>query len=308
MEQEFQEHEEPEAVEGVDALPVVEDEGGQPTEGGEPQLSTEERARAQGWRPKDEYNGDPDRWVDAEAFVKRGEEELPVVRERNRHLESRVTELNQKLEQTASTIANMERMNRVAVQRAVQREREQLAQEYGRLKEQAVEFGDVDQFRNLEMQERQHLSHFDSQVAQDFAQQQPQQAPANVYEMPEVQTWVNENPWFETNREMHNMAVSVSQAIGGANPTMPMADVLKQTAQRMRAIYPDKFGGSSQPQRPSMPSVEGSASRGAAVRQSTRGAAQLPPEARKQGQEFVSDGLFKNLDEYARSYFEQGDA
>jgi len=157
------------------------------------------------------------------------------------------------------------------------------------------------------MQERQHLSQFDSQAAQDFAQQLPQQAPANVYEMPEVQTWVNENPWFETNREMHNMAVSVSQAIGGANPAMPMADVLKQTAQRMRAIYPDKFGGSSQPQRPSMPSVEGSASRGAAVRQSTRGAAQLPPEARKQGQEFVSDGLFKNLDEYARSYFEQGD-
>jgi hypothetical protein len=308
MEQEFQEHEEPEAVEDVDALPVVEDESSQPVEGGEPQLSTEERARAQGWRPKEEYNGDPDRWVDAEAFVKRGEQELPVVRERNRHLESRVTELNQKLEQTASTIANMERMNRVAVQRAVQREREQLAQEYGRLKEQAVEFGDVDQFRNLEMQERQHLSQFDSQAAQDFAQQQPQQAPANVYDMPEVQTWVNENPWFETNREMHNMAVSVSQAIGGANPTMPMADVLKQTAQRMRAIYPDKFGGSSQPQRPSMPSVEGSASRGAAVRQSTRGAAQLPPEARKQGQEFVSDGLFKNLDEYARSYFEQGDA
>ena len=123
MEQEFQEHEEPEAVEGVDALHVVEDEGGQQ------ELSTEDRARAQGWRPKDEYNGNPDRWVDAEAFVKRGEEELPVVRERNRHLESRVTELNQKLEQTASTISNMERMNRVAVQRAVQREREQLAQE-----------------------------------------------------------------------------------------------------------------------------------------------------------------------------------
>ena len=46
MEQEYQEHEEPEAVEGVDALPVAEDEGSQQ------ELSTEDRARAQGWRPR----------------------------------------------------------------------------------------------------------------------------------------------------------------------------------------------------------------------------------------------------------------
>ena len=33
----------------------------------------QEEALAQGWVPKDEYEGDPDRWVDAGEFVRRGE-------------------------------------------------------------------------------------------------------------------------------------------------------------------------------------------------------------------------------------------
>ena len=33
----------------------------------------EERASAQGWRPKDEWDGDPDEWVSAREFVRAGE-------------------------------------------------------------------------------------------------------------------------------------------------------------------------------------------------------------------------------------------
>jgi len=33
----------------------------------------QEKAMAEGWRPKEEYQGDPEKWVDAAEFLRRGE-------------------------------------------------------------------------------------------------------------------------------------------------------------------------------------------------------------------------------------------
>lgn len=103
------------------------------------------------------------------------------------------------------------------------------------------------------------------------------------------------------------MAVNVSQAIGSANPALSLGEVLKATETRMRTIYPDKFSGGQQAiARPSAPAVEGGGGRGAATRQTGRGGASLPPDARKQGQAFVEEGLYKSLEEYAKDYFAEG--
>ena len=64
--------------------------------------AVESIARRWGWKPKEEFRGPPDRWTSAEDFVARGENELPILRERNRNLDRQVeeasravTELNQ---------------------------------------------------------------------------------------------------------------------------------------------------------------------------------------------------------------------
>ena len=44
----------------------------------DPVSASEEKASAIGWRPKDQWKGDPDKWVDADAFLKKGDEILPV--------------------------------------------------------------------------------------------------------------------------------------------------------------------------------------------------------------------------------------
>lgn len=62
--------------------------------------SVEKEARDMGWRPETEWDGDPNRWVDAETFVRRGQEILPIVhanlkkeRERSRKLEAKIAEI-----------------------------------------------------------------------------------------------------------------------------------------------------------------------------------------------------------------------
>ena len=42
------------------------------------------RARRMGWIPKDEYGGKPDNWRSAKDFIERGENEMPILRERLR--------------------------------------------------------------------------------------------------------------------------------------------------------------------------------------------------------------------------------
>jgi len=46
----------------------------------------EEEARAQGWVGKDEFRGSDDDWVDADTFVKRGKEIMPILRKNNEKL------------------------------------------------------------------------------------------------------------------------------------------------------------------------------------------------------------------------------
>ena len=58
-----------------------------------PSPDIEARARAMGWRPQEEFNGDPAKWKPAEDFVAKGENDLPVLRENMRRMTSTITEL-----------------------------------------------------------------------------------------------------------------------------------------------------------------------------------------------------------------------
>jgi hypothetical protein len=43
-------------------------------------------AREHGWRPKDEFPGDAAKWVDAETFMKRADEVMPLLKAQNARL------------------------------------------------------------------------------------------------------------------------------------------------------------------------------------------------------------------------------
>jgi hypothetical protein len=61
----------------------------------------EAEAREMGWAPKEEFKGDPERWVDAEAYVERGKTVLPILNASNKKLREELAEVNRKLAEQA---------------------------------------------------------------------------------------------------------------------------------------------------------------------------------------------------------------
>lgn len=88
-------------------------EGQDPSEGedgGEGQGPSPEviaQAREMGWSPKENFRGDPEKWVDADEYVRRGEEVLPLVKAQNRKLSQQVTESNARAALLEKQLAEM---------------------------------------------------------------------------------------------------------------------------------------------------------------------------------------------------------
>lgn len=76
----------------------------------------------------------------------------------------------------------------------------------------------------------------------------------------------------------------------------------------MRKRYPEAFEGVPEykPGRMGTSPVEASSSRGmVAGAKRSKGASDLPAAVRAVGEGFVKDGLFKNIEEYAKDYWSQ---
>jgi hypothetical protein len=57
----------------------------------------EAEARAQGWTPKEDFRGDESRWVDAETFVKRADEVMPLLKKKTQNQDREIAELKKQI-------------------------------------------------------------------------------------------------------------------------------------------------------------------------------------------------------------------
>jgi hypothetical protein len=65
----------------------------------------ETRARTMGWLPLDKFEGPKERWVDADTYLKRGEEFLPILKANNRKLADQVNSVENELRTTKQQLA-----------------------------------------------------------------------------------------------------------------------------------------------------------------------------------------------------------
>ena len=258
-----------------------------------------ERARSQGWVPKEEFRGDPEKWRPADEFVKRGEEIVPILKERTKTLSSKLEQAEAKLRDQDTRFAKLEKMTEVALIR----QRDQLAANYDAAKRAAVEMGDTARYDQLNRDQRVAMDAHERQITEAVVQAAPQrQDPTQTPEYQgTVSKWTQANPWFNADAEMQTVATIYSNDLAKKTPSITLADNLKATEAYIKKRYADKFP-SAQPTGSSM--VEGGG-RMSASAQRGRGVNDLPADAKKQGEKFVSQGLFKNLAEYAADYHSQ---
>ena len=267
----------------------------------------ETRARAQGWVPKEEFRGPAEKWRDAESFVKRGEEELPILRERARTMERKLADLETKLsrqdQEYKGNLTNLERMTGLALTR----QREQIVGSYEAAMREAASTGDITRYDQLRRDMGESVQRFDHQyrtVRDERPQPQAQQTP------PDVQTAVSEfrsrNAWFESDPALNMEAQAIHIALNRDRPEMSIQDNLTEVERVIKSRYPQRFGiAQPKPTAPVNAVESGASGRVASSMSRGKGAADLPGDARAQGEKFVNQGLFKELSEYAREYFAQ---
>lgn len=245
---------------------------------------TEAEARKYGWRPKEEFDRNPEGWVDAERFLQLPQTQVKALRDMKRELERSLKERDAKL-------SNIERTTRIAVDRTREQERARYEAELARIeaaKRDAVANADAEQYDRLtQMQQR-------IKPPADIQAEAPQ-VPQELSEYMSTAAWAKDPAALEYARRLIDDSPDLLR--------LPPLKQVQAAERKVREFFPEHFAEPAKPKPAGPARVDGGGLGGAFKR--GRSADDLPADARQVGASFVKEGLFKSLDDYAKAYFQQ---
>lgn len=244
--------------------------------------STEDRARTMGWRPKEEFKGDEGRWIDAETFVKRGEDVLPILKANNRQMEKALASRDAELAKVKSTLERFAEHHNKTEQRAYERALKDLQGTIA----QAASVGDV-----------QAVLDATEELSELRAEAKAKPAPDAPQEHPDFTAWKTENPWFGKDKAMTAATAALGEELVGEGYTG--SALIKEVDKRLRTEFPQKF---ENPARKQAATVEGG---GAPPRKSGKSYSDLPSDAKAACDDFVKRVPGFTRDKYCKDFFGQ---
>jgi len=251
----------------------------------------EERARRMGWVPQEEFKGDPEKWVDADKFVERGENVMPVLKENLSRMESKFEDYQknseQKIEKLNKTLERVVALSKTASERAYQKALRDLKNQ----QRKAAADGDVQTYDAIEKQI--------IDLGEDTEEPKP---PENKDQInPDFEPWQKQNFWYGADKELTAFANGLAPIVGQEMPNVDGKTFFDEITKRVKSAFPHKF---ENPNRGKADAVEGesfAANEGKSGRKKTFN--DLPNDAKEACKSFVSQGLFKNNQEYVDEYF-----
>lgn len=176
------------------------------------------RAEELGWIPPARFHGDPERFVDADVYIKRGEEVLPIVREQNKRLHTELVTLKTEaaatkaaLKAAQTAIESIEERHSVDTQKAVEAARKQLKAQLSA----ASEAGDHEGVAELTDQ-LVSLNTAEKVVGPKALETTP---PPEFVAPPDLVEWNKANPWFGTNKRKTALALGIAQELRDSGET-----------------------------------------------------------------------------------------
>lgn len=182
-----------------------------------------DKAKELGWRPKDQWEGDSDDWVDAKEFV--GRQKLY---DKIRDIKTQLHRQSQKAETDMQTVSKYIAEMR---EREYKRAYEQLKQD----RRLALQDQDFEAVEAIEAEIDKTKEEYETRL-KEAPVQKPQAGPS-----PEFQAWQSENSWFSKDMELTKEAIAIGTGYAAANPHLPQEDVLTYVSDRIKKIYPEKF-------------------------------------------------------------------
>lgn len=205
----------------------------EPQENIQPEHSEiEVRAMEMGWRPKDEFHGEENDFIDAKEFVRR----KPLF-DKIEHQGKQIKAVTKALEALKT---HYTRVEEAAVQKAITQMKTQ--------RKQALQDGDGDSFEVFDDE----IKKAEASLAQI---ERAKEIPLVEEEVvnPEWQAWQSRNSWYSSAPHMKIFADQVGADL--AQRGMAPSDVLKEVEKAVRKEFPNKFVN---PNKASAPDVDSS--------------------------------------------------
>jgi len=166
----------------------------------------ETEAGEMGWRPQEEFKGDPTKWVDAKEFVERGEHILPILKANTSKLRSELLTRDQELAKLRASVEASDKAVKVLRKHYEETQEKELKQAKSDLLQQLKDaklLGDVDS--EVEILEK--LQEFNAKPV-ETKEVEGAKKPVETGEpelSPEFIEWKSENPWFENAKSPEDM-------------------------------------------------------------------------------------------------------
>lgn len=193
-------------------------ESGDPVENKTPvENPYESQAREQGWRPKEEFEGDPAKWRDPKEFVERGE------------LFKKIDTMGKELKETRRALQMLkEHHNKVK-----EVEYSKAVNELKQLQKKHLEEGNSDGYlETTELLTDLKAEQKAREVVQEVTPTQPD---------PRFVSWVTDNKWYNSDPEMRQFADAVGMGYAQTNRNLSPEEVLAYVTKEVKERFKDKF-------------------------------------------------------------------
>lgn len=248
-----------------------------------------QEAKSQGWVEKDQYRGNPNDWVDAERFVQRGREILPILRKNNEHLVRDLQATKEQLKEFREAAEEFKKFQKDTYDRKVVEYEARIA-EIKESRAQAISEGDGKKVNALDdaLEEVKEAK----REAKEAAVVKPQ-APGID---PSLQSWMDRNEWFGKDRRMTGIVNGIGEAVRAEFPEVKGQAFLDKLDEALAEEFPDRFG-----KRQKTSPVESGSGRQGRGSSNARSYDNLPADAKQACDKFVKQKLMSR-DEYVSSY------
>lgn len=167
----------------------------------------ESEAKEMGWRPQEQYKGDPEKWVDAQEFVERGEHILPILKANTNKLRSELLTRDQEVAKLRASVEASDKAIRVLRKHYEENQERELAQAKADLLQQLKDaklLGDVDSEVDL-IEKLQKINSEKPEKTTEIPETSKEPKVEEPKLSPEFIEWKSENSWFENTSNQEDM-------------------------------------------------------------------------------------------------------
>lgn len=270
----------------------------------EPEVQAE--AEKMGWIPPTRFKGEADKFVDADEYLERGKQVIPIINQRNQQLVREIAGLKQQNSVILGTLETTKKaMEDAAIQASADRARA-VEKAKAEVKAQLVKAHQAEDHESIvELQDE--LNKLNVAPVVEPVKKEPETPRIQAPEIdPVLVEWIKDNPWFNQDKRKSALAVGIAQELKEGGETLTG-----------RAFY-DKVGAEVDAmvgaRRPAASKVEGTRNGNEGGSRSKQSYASLPADAKAACSEdtaqFVGAGKkFKTeaewQAEFAKVYYSQ---